>query len=450
MNKNMKIVAALMAVGLVSPMAYATNGTQMFAIGAESTALGGTGVAHFMGAESTFANPAMLGKSKDSEVVGGIVYFTPVVTNTGMPTTPAQMGTGTGNAATSSAAPSVIPDVSYSSRINDTLTYGVAMAGIAGMGVDYSGAAATNTTQIAGKTAMMILHVIPTIAYNTKDYGVGFSPILQYGSLMVSYNNGRAYNAAEKADSSTGLGYSLGGYYDVTPILTVAAAYKSAIEMTYGTQLSGAGNGFGLCGTTQPCMGAPFGNKLAQPAEMKAGMAYTMANVTLTADYKTIKWGSATGYKDFNWKDQTILAVGAKYAGNGYWVGVGYNSANNPISEKAPARNVFGTSGTEYRNAAVNFFNNLMFPAIVENTMTFGGGYALSKNLSLEGAAAVSPEVKTTVVTTAVVQGAVFAQAMANGMTPAQAAVVAAGVPPQTNTTTHSQSSISLSLRYKF
>ncbi len=30
MNKNMKMVAALMAVGLVSPMAYATNGTEMF------------------------------------------------------------------------------------------------------------------------------------------------------------------------------------------------------------------------------------------------------------------------------------------------------------------------------------------------------------------------------------------------------------------------------------
>ncbi len=461
MNKNMQIVAALMAVGLVSPMAYATNGTQMFAIGAESTALGGTGVAHFMGAENTFANPAMLGKSKGSEVVGGFVYFKPVVTNTGMPTTQTQMGARTGNAATSSRAPDVIPDVSYSSRISDSLTYGVAMAGIAGMGVDYSGAAATNTTQIAGKTAMMILHVIPTIAYNTKEYGVGFSPILQAGSLMVSYNTpgpSLAVNATEKAASSTGFGYSLGGYYDVTPILTVAAAYKSAIEMTYGTQLSGAGNGFGLCGTTQPCMGAPFGDKLAQPAEMKAGVAYTMANVTLTADYKTIKWGSATGYKDFNWKDQKIVAVGAKYAGNGYWVGVGYNAANNPIGEKAPAGNMFGTSGTEYRNAAVNFFNNLMFPAIVENTMTFGGGYALSKTLSLEGALAVSPEVKTTVDTTAVVQGGVFAQAfagaVAGGMSQANAMTFAggqaAGVPRQTNTTTHSQSSISLSLRYKF
>ncbi len=429
MKKNMKIVAALMAVGLVSPMAYATNGNQMFAIGAESTALGGTGVANFMGAESVFANPGMLGKSQGSEVVGGIVFFKADVTNTGMPTAGATVGAGTGNVATSSASPSVIPDVSYSSRINDSWTYGVAMAGIAGMGVDYSKAAAADTTHIAGKTIMSILNIIPTIAYNGTDHGFGFSPILQYGSLMISYNTpgpSTAVNPAEKAASSTGYGYSFGGYIDVTPALTVAAAYKSAIEMTYGTQLSDAGNGFRLCGTGPGCFGAPFGDTLAQPEEMKAGVAYTMSNVTLTADYKTIYWGSATGFKDFNWKDQTIVAIGAKYAGNGYWVGAGYNKANNPIGALA-------TGATVYRDSAVNFFNNLMFPAIVEDTITLGGGYDFSKTLSLEGALAVSPEVKTTVDTTAVVG------AFAGGP-----------VPPQTNTTTMTQSALSVSLRYKF
>ena len=429
--KNMKIVAALIAVGLVSPMAYATNGTEMFAIGAESTALGGTGVANFMGAESTFANPAMLGKSKGAQVVGGVVYFKSDVTNTGMPTTPAQMGAGTGAVATSKANPSVIPDVSYSSRINDSLTYGIAMAGIAGMGVDYSGA--PTNSHIAGKTAMSILHVVPTIAYNDKNYGVGFSPILQYGSLAISYNaGGREYNSPQTADSTTGIGFSLGGYYDVTPTLTVAAAYKSAIAMTYGKQLSGAGNGFSLCqpaSAAPRCTGdAPFGDTLAQPAEMKVGVAYTISDVTLTADFKSIQWGSATGYKDFNWQDQTIYAIGAKYAGTGYWVGAGFNKANNPIAEKLPA-----SGGVGYRNASVNFFNNLMFPATIENTMTFGGGYELSKSFILIGAAAISPEVKTTVVTTDVVG------AFAGGP-----------VPAQTNTTTHAQTSVSVSLRYNF
>ncbi len=68
------------------------------------------------------------------------------------------------------------------------------------------------------------------------------------------------------------------------------------------------------------------------PRKMKLGVAFAATeSVTLTADYKLIQWGSAAGYKDFNWKDQNIVAIGAKYAGNGYWLGLGYNHANDPI-----------------------------------------------------------------------------------------------------------------------
>jgi long-chain fatty acid transport protein len=419
MKKNMKIVAALMAIGMVTPMAYATNGDEMMAVGSQSSALGGTGVANYVGAESTFANPAMLGMSKGDEVVGGITLFKPEVTNTGIP--------GAGGVETKSKANTFyIPDVSYSSRMSDSLSWGIAMAGIAGMGVDYSDGVAAS--HIKAKSALSIARVVPTVAYNTKEYGLGFSPILQYGSLALSYSNPNGggpgvpvtVNGSESADTYTGFGYSLGGYFNVMPALVVAASYQSEIAAKYGKQISTAGNGFGLC---QPagggCTGlAAFGDDLNQPAEIKLGVAYTMSDVTLTADYKSIAWGSAAGYKDFNWKDQTVVAVGAKYAGNGYWLGLGYNSANDPISE-LPS----GPTNTQYRNDAINFFNNMFFPAVVTNSYTFGGGYDISKALAIEAAAVISPEVKKTV------------------------AVTSFG---GSNTTTHSQSSYLVSLRYKF
>lgn len=408
MHKNMKIVAALMAIGLISPMAYATNGDEMMAVGAQNTALGGTGVANYVGAESTFANPAMLGKSKGQEVSGGVVYFKPTVTNTGFTvTTPAD----------SSASPSVIPDVSYSNRISDSLSYGVAMAGIAGMGVNYTGA---NPFYVAARTTMSILKVVPTIAYNDADYGVGFSPVLQYGSLAISYDTsafgGGPVNGAHDKDTDTGYGYTLGGYFNVMPTLTVAAAYQSAISMEYGKQLSRAGTGFGQV----------FADKLAQPAQIKAGVAYTMnGNITLTADYKSIKWSSADGYQNFGWKDQTVIAVGGKYAGNGFWVGAGYNKADNPIGEYA--NGVLTPGGNN--GGVVNMFNNLMFPGIIANSMTLGGGYSMSKALDLEAAVVISPEVTSKVDVSD-----------------------AAGAPAGSvsNTTTHSQKSMSVSLRYKF
>jgi long-chain fatty acid transport protein len=298
------------------------------------------------------------------------------------------------------------------------------------MGVDYSGA--PYSTHVAGKTKMSIARLIATIAYNNTDFGVGLSPIVQYGALALSYtNSGGSYNAAQKEDTDVGYGASLGGYYNITSAAVVAASYQTAIEMKYGTQISGAGAGFGLCSPAGGgCTGLPnFGDKLAQPAKMQAGVAYTMSDVTLTADYKSIQWSSAAGFKDFNWKDQTVVAIGAKYAGNGFWLGAGYNKADDPIKEASPTAN---PASSDYKNAVINFFNNEMFPAIVTNSYTFGGGYDISKSLALEVAAVISPEVKKTVDVTAVM--------LANG----------APAGTYTNTTTHSQQAMSVSLRYKF
>jgi len=408
-----KIVAALLAAGVMaSPLAYATNGDEMMAVGSQSTALGGTGVANFIGADSLWANPAMLGKSNGTELTGGVNLFKPKVANTGM---------GGGAAGDSTADTSYIPDVSYSSRTSDSLSYGVAMAGIAGMGVDYTGASPA-LFLIKSKSTLSILRVVADIAYNTDKYGLGFEPIFQYGSLMLSYDStaigGAPYNAGQNKDSSTGFGVALGGYYNATPAVTVAAAYQSKISAKYGNQISAGGNGFGLC-SGPGCAGAPFGDDLDQPAQMKLGVAFAASDsVTLTADYKLIQWSAAAGYKDFNWNDQNILAVGAKYTASSYWLGLGYNHANDPIGV---------LPDNTYRNAAINVFNNMFFPAIVTNSYTFGGGYDISRSLAVEGAAVLTPEVTK----------AVGISSLSGGL----------GAP--TNTTTHSQHAFEVSLRYK-
>ena len=117
-----------------------------------------------------------------------------------------------------------------------------------------------------------------------------------------------------------------------------------------------------------------------------------------------------------------MLAIGGKYAAEGYWVGLGYNSANNPI---VPSANGAGMAGI------VNMFNNMFFPATIKNTITLGGGYNMSSNLDLEGSLAYSPKVTTRV-----------------DISGAGGAAVPAGT--MFNTTTHSQTAVSVSLRYKF
>ena len=45
---------------ITSSIMYATNGDNLIALGPESRAMGGTGIAYGMGADSVFKNPAWL------------------------------------------------------------------------------------------------------------------------------------------------------------------------------------------------------------------------------------------------------------------------------------------------------------------------------------------------------------------------------------------------------
>jgi long-chain fatty acid transport protein len=299
------------------------------------------------------------------------------------------------------------------SRINPNLTFGIGMYGTSGMGVDYSGYPATGATRglVKAKSTLQIMRIVPTIAYNSDNYGIGFSPIIQYGALDVNYDGtgvgGVKFGSGMSSD--LGYGFTLGGFYDITKQFTLGAAYTSAIDMKYKGQLNttdGAASGFGVSGIS---------DNLEQPAEIKVGAAYTMGNIMLTGDLKQIRWSEAKGYKDFNWQDQNVIALGLKYTQPGYWLGVGFNKADNPIKSM---------DGATQRGASINNFNNVFFPATTESHFSFGGGYNLTKAVSLDGAVVYAPEVTTTLST--------------------------AGIGGNTNTTSHSQIGYTVSARYKF
>ena len=416
--KKTKLALAISSAVFASS-AMATNGTNMTGVGAQSSAMGGTGVAAYYGAENVIVNPAMIGKSTGTEFTFGGTLFKPAVSNDG--------SYAAGGTTDSDADTFVIPSVSLTSRISDSLTFGIGMYGTSGMGVDYS--KATGPTQsglMQAQSNLQIMRFVPTIAYNEDNFGIGFSPIIQYGALDINYDMdgagagglgipaGGFQTIGSGMSSDLGFGYSLGGYFDASEDLTLAASYTSAISMKYDGQLSTASAPFVAFGMLP--IGGAFADDLEQPAELKAGIAYKMGNYTLTGDFKQIKWGDAKGYSDFGWEDQNVFAIGAKYQGNGYWVGAGYNKADNPIKEQA----ITGDG------LAINMFNNLFFPATTEQHFSIGGGYNLTKNVALDAAVVIAPENKTSVTVSD----------MAGGMT--------------TNTTKHSQNAYTVSVRYNF
>ncbi|HEY9118304.1 MAG TPA: outer membrane protein transport protein, partial [Marinobacter sp.] len=247
----------------------------------------------------------------------------------------------------------------------------------------------------------------------------------QYGSLDLNYTNPmNGDNVGSGVSDDLGMGFDIGTYFDVNKDLTVALAYQSAIEMEYDGQMTTAADGFGIGPNGMDMISS---DKLEQPAQLKLGVAYTMNNWLLTADAKQIKWGSASGYKDFGWDDQNVFGLGAKFSGNGFWAGFGYNYGEDPI-EVLP--NVAGDPMGTYANQAINMFNNHFFPAIVESHYTVGAGYELNKTMTIEGAIVYAPEVDKTIDTSAIT-------GMLVGM-------------DSTHEVTHSQTGVTVSLRMNF
>ncbi|WP_029935615.1 OmpP1/FadL family transporter [Thiomicrospira pelophila] len=427
--KKTKIALAITAAVMVSQPVLATNGDHLIGLGAQARALGGTGAAAFFGSENALTNPALIGKMQGTEFAIGGTLFKPNVkaeTDVASQTGPVSQ--------TSDADTNIIPEVSMATRINENLVFGLGIYGSAGMGVDYrdNGGATDGMGLFNGYSNLQIMKFAPTLAYNTEQYGIGFAPVIQYGSLDINLKqydtNGTPLNPADDVthnvgngmSTDLGYGFNLGGYFDISPELTIGLAYQSAIAMKYKDQITTAADGFNLPAGT-------FSDDLEQPAELKIGVAYNMGNMMYTADFKQIAWGQAKGYKDFNWDDQNVFALGAKYSGNGYWAGVGINHAEDPIKEVDDATASAQANGLAQ---ATNIFNNHFFPGIVETHFTIGGGYELTNRMTLEGAVVYASEVSKTVNT-----GYLSQQATADATT---------------HEVTHSQIGYTVSLRMNF
>jgi len=406
MKRSIKIAVAA-AVALASTSAFATNGDHLIGLGAKARGMGGVGIGMSHGAESALANPAMITSVKGTEVSFGGTIFMPDVSYNG--------GAGYID---SEADLSVIPEVAIAQKASDNFYWGIGMFGTAGMGTDYRNDATGSTLNMV--TNLQLMQFAVPLAYKADGFSIGIAPVLQYGSLDISYvMPAPVGTVGAGVAQDLGFGYNIGVGYEMDA-LTFGASYKSAIDMTYDGQLSGATAPFAGAGVFP----APMGDHLEQPAELGLGMSYTMGGHTLAVDFKKIKWADAKGYKDFGWEDQNVYMIGYQFAQDNWALRAGYNHGKSPIKGQ---NGTGGASGTG-AEAAINMFNLLGFPATVESHYTIGGSFAFSKMTSIDLAMTYAPEVTDT-----------FLTGDLGGM----------GMAP-TVSTKHSQQSVSAQLNFNF
>jgi long-chain fatty acid transport protein len=381
----MRKVLASAAILAVAGSAMATNGDNMIGVTPASEAMGGIGVGMPIGSvDSIFRNPAWMNSEKGFTVSFGGILFMPDVKGRYSGSTLGDTGY-----VSSRANFFTVPEIGITNRINDQVVVGIAAYGVSGMGVDYrdKGNNAGGTPVLSNMhTTLQFMRIIPAVSYQINpNLSVGVGLDLAWGSLDMGatmcanpMNPATCYNAGGGQSSSYGVGAQLGIGYKVGD-LTVGFNYQSPVSMKYKHVFDSNNDR------------VYEDLKLQQPQEVAAGIGYrVLPNLKVGLDLRWINWSDADGYKQFKWKDQTVIAVGGEYQVNPTLkLRAGYNYAKSPIRSysglNAGANIIpnFDPQST-FTDFQVQWFNLIGFPAITEHHISFGGSYQFTKNFTVD------------------------------------------------------------------
>jgi long-chain fatty acid transport protein len=342
MRKVILASALLGAVGL----SLATNGDNLIGVSPASRGMGGIGVGMPVGPTDTiFRNPAWMSYYKGFNVsFGGILFMPEVKAKSNI--------TGTEASATSQSKMFVVPEVGIVNQINDKLTFGIGAFGVSGMGVDYR----NNEGLLHIRTNFQFMRVIPTLAYKVNDaISVSGAMHLAYGSLDLGAGQSQTH----------GIGVQLGVAYNMGDFVYAGLTYQSPVNMTYKRVNFDEDDG-----TYKDF-------KLTQPQELAFGVGVKpMDNLKVGMDLRWINWKGAKGYKELQWKDQWVIALGGEFKPTQKLaLRAGYNFGKSPIRG--------GVKNTD-EDFLIAVYNLIGFPAITEHHITLGLGYEFTKNFGID------------------------------------------------------------------
>jgi len=238
-------------LSLTASALLATNGVNMIGTDTVSRSMGGTGVAFYSHAASAMhKNVALLGDIGKDEFQFDITYFNASVSNCvtdGNPIGMPEAGQGCADSQ-NMLDTNFIPSMTYATRIDENMVFGVAMIGAAGMAVNYEG----DRPQRQLKSSMMLMKIIPGVSYRQGNVTFGFAPVLGLGSMSLNYDdtfkdaNGNQLVPKPQSDREglfgtnvggdslvPALGFTAGIDIKVTEKLRVAASYNSSLSYTY-------------------------------------------------------------------------------------------------------------------------------------------------------------------------------------------------------------------------
>ncbi|HPI94428.1 MAG TPA: hypothetical protein PLT09_14985 [Deltaproteobacteria bacterium] len=377
--------AIFLSVMMLSSAALATNGDNLIGVGPVARSMGGVGIAAPQDAISAvFANPASMCVGPycpaSSFDFAGTLF---------MPKVDAAVK-HEGSVVKDESATSVyaIPAIGISVPITDKLPlwrFGIAAYGVTGLGVDYRGDDLDNASYYdfgGGSTAplvqgeytqLQIMKFAPAVGVLLTDkLSLGIAVPIDYAMLDLRSGTSPDYTA----------GVQLGIIYMPLDNMNLGLTYISPQETSHDN-------------INLPNLDTL---KLESPQQVGFGVSYQVPqamNLLVETDVKWLNWADANGYKDFDWKDQWVYAVGVQVEPKkNLFLRAGFNYAKNPVDEHDGFDGSFNPT-TGQPNSAVDVqgtvfpayyyetFRIIGFPAIVEKHLTLGAGYRFTERFSM-------------------------------------------------------------------
>lgn len=380
-NIVLGIVMTLVMAAFAVP-AFATNGDNIIGVGAISRSMGGVGAADPQDAiTAVFGNPAAMCyiPCETSEVDFAATLFVPKVSASVSTTAPAADSVS----ADSRGLPYAFPAIGIYTPISDNWRFGLAAYGVSGLGVDYKDTILKNSPlgPFDIKTDLQIMKFAPNLAYRIlPNLSVGAA--LQINWAQLDLEEGSAHTFS--------FGTQLGVIYKPIDPLSIGLTWQSPQRNTFRRvfNFNADLNGDGIAGN-DPGEDRDFDTlKLEQPQQVVLGVAYEIIPKKLLVEVneKWINWADADGYKDFDWRDQYVTAVGVQVRPID-WLALraGYNYGRNPVKEHNGwnAQSLTSVQNTTTPTALFEGFRVVGFPAIIEHHVTAGAGINISKKVSV-------------------------------------------------------------------
>ena len=391
--KTLTLGAAILI--LTATTSWATNGMRVIGVGPIQRSMGGASVGLPLDAAAVITNPAGI-MMLDPRVDFGGSLFTPKSSINSVSYSSPQYGTSQTSAKSSDVGTSPMPAFGMVlPGKSDKFKVGIGGYGVAGMGVDYAGAAVYDKPAYSNYSMMKFA---PAVATKFGDLAVGLAYNINWATMAFQ----AAGNQAANTSGQLGSGFTVGALYEMGNI-TFGAAYETKQDFK-----AFKFNGYGCpAGYTEATLNNSdyrcwaqdqSGNSTAktslsgelemdQPPVFTIGAGYTADKLKVAADISMIQWSETVGkdspestYANYswnmNWSNQTVFKLGAEYSLNSdIQVRGGYN---------------YGSDPTDHERA----FETMMFPAVVETHYTLGASFKAGQSSMVNVGYMLVPEKK--------------------------------------------------------